>query len=387
MSTHVEDQQGNGSSGRRTIRAAVLERLDAERPFEQSRPLTVGEVELDPPAGRELLVQIEAAGICHSDLSVVDGVRPRPVPMLLGHEACGRVIATGPEVTDLAVGQRIVMTFLPRCGECDACRTDGVRPCTTGSVSNGTGDLIGGGSRLSRGGERVHHHLGVSGFATHAVVDERSVVPVGDDVPPAIAAVMGCAVLTGGGAVINAGRPVAGDTVVVVGLGGVGMAALLTALALEDVRVVGVDASDDKLVTARELGAHEALSPAEAVERGLEAAVVIEAAGSARAFETAVALTGPGGRTVTVGLPPESAMASVSPLRLVAGGRSIIGSYLGSAVPSRDIPVFVEMWRAGRLPVEHLITSTISLDDVNRGMDDLADGRALRQVIEFGTDA
>ncbi|MET1133795.1 MAG: alcohol dehydrogenase catalytic domain-containing protein [Aeromicrobium sp.] len=386
MRTQVEDQQETTGTTRR-IRAAVLERLDAPRPFARSRPLTIGEVDLDPPAGREVLVRVEAAGICHSDLSVVDGVRPRPVPMLLGHEACGRVVEVGPDVRDVSVGQRVVMTFLPRCGTCDACRTDGVRPCTAGSASNATGDLIGGGSRLRRDGERVHHHLGVSGFATHAVVDERSVVPVGDDVPPAIAAVMGCAVLTGGGAVINAGRPVEGDTVVVVGLGGVGMAALLTALAVLGVRVVAVDAAEDKLVAAREFGAHEAWSPAEAVERGIEAAVVIEAAGSARAFETAVALTGPGGRTVTVGLPPEAAMASVSPLRLVAGGRSIIGSYLGSAVPSRDIPVFVEMWRAGRLPVERLITSTISLDDVNQGMDDLADGRALRQVIDFGVDA
>ena len=183
---------------------------------------------------------------------------------------------------------------------------------------------------------------------------------------------------------LNAGRPRAGETVAVVGLGGVGMAAVLTALALDDVRVVGIDPAADKLDQARALGDVEALTPAEAEERGLEADVVVEAAGNARAFETAVAVTGPGGRTVTVGLPPADAVARVSPLRLVAGGRSIVGSYLGSAVPSRDIPRFVEMWRAGRLPVERLITSTISLEDVNQGMDDLAEGRALRQVIDLG---
>ncbi|WP_090967911.1 alcohol dehydrogenase catalytic domain-containing protein [Nocardioides exalbidus] len=365
------------------ITAAVLEVLGAKRPYASSTPLTVAELDLEPPTGREVLVRMEAAGICHSDLSVVDGNRPRPVPMLLGHEACGRVEAVGPDATQVMVGQRVVMTFLPRCGECDGCRTDGIRPCVRGSASNEAGHLIGGGSRLSRGGEPVSHHLGVSGFATHAVVDERSVVPVDDDVPPGVAAVLGCAVLTGGGAVLNAGRPRPGDTVAVVGLGGVGMAALLTALSVDDVTVVGVDAAPDKVAAARDLGAHRALAPAEAVEQGLAADVVIEAAGNVRAFETAVEVTGPGGRTVTVGLPPAAALASISPLRLVAGGRSIIGSYLGSAVPSRDIPAFVELWRAGRLPVERLITSTIALADVNEGMDDLADGRALRQVIAF----
>ncbi len=364
------------------ITAAVLETLGAERPYATSTPLTVGEVDLAGPVGREVLVRIEAAGICHSDLSVVDGNRPRPVPMLLGHEACGRVEAVGPDAV-LPVGQRVVMTFLPRCGECEGCRTDGIRPCVVGSASNEAGHLIGGGSRITRDGAPVSHHLGVSGFASHAVVDERSVVAVDDDVPPGVAAVMGCAVLTGGGAVLNAGRPNPGDTVAVVGLGGVGVAALLTALSVDDVTVVGIDADPAKLDVARDLGAHSVLGPAEAIESGLAADVVIEAAGNVPAFETAVAVTGPGGRTVTVGLPPAAAMAAVSPLRLVAGGRSIIGSYLGSAVPSRDIPAFVALWRDGRLPVERLISSHIPLAEVNRGMDDLADGRALRQIIDF----
>ncbi|MCR4514061.1 alcohol dehydrogenase catalytic domain-containing protein [Aeromicrobium sp. 50.2.37] len=367
------------------VRAAVLERLGSSRPFTRSAPLTVSELDLEPPRGREVLVRIEAAGICHSDLSVVDGNRPRPVPMLLGHEACGRVEATGPDAGDWPVGQRVVMTFLPRCGECAGCLTDGVRPCLVGSRSNEVGELIGGGSRLRREGSPVAHHLGVSGFASHAVVDERSLVAVDDDVPPGVAAVLGCAVLTGGGAVLNAGRPRPGETVAVVGLGGVGMAAVLTALALDGVRVVGIDPAADKLDQARALGHVEGLTPAEAEAQALEADVVVEAAGNVRAFETAVAVTGPGGRTVTVGLPAAGAMAQVSPLRLVAGGRSIIGSYLGSAVPSRDIPVFVDLWRQGRLPVERLISSTIALDDVNQGMDDLADGRALRQIVDLRT--
>ena len=161
------------------------------------------------------------------------------------------------------------------------------------------------------------------------------------------------------------------------------MAAVITALALDDVEVVGVDAVPDKLARARHLGAHRVLTPEEAGISGLTAAVVIEAAGSVRAFELAVGLTGPGGRTVTVGLPAPTALASISPLALVAGGRSIIGSYLGSAVPDRDIPIFVDLWRAGRLPVEALVTETIALEDINAGMDKLADGLAIRQVILF----
>lgn len=365
------------------IRGAVLEEIGRARPYTESRPLSVGELELAPPGPGELLVRIEAAGLCHSDLSVVDGNRVRPVPMLLGHEAAGVVEEAGAGVADVPVGQRLVMTFLPRCGDCDACATNGLTPCVPGSAANAAGTLMGGECRLSRDGHPIHHHLGVSGFATHAVVDRRSVVPVPADVPAVVASLLGCAVLTGGGAVINAGRPRPGDTVAVVGLGGVGMAAVLTALAQHDVHVVGVDRLPDKLERARALGAHDAYTPDEARDRGLKAAVVIEAVGHPRALETAVDLTAPGGRTVTVGLPTPDARVSLSPLDFVAEGRSLIGSYLGSAVPSREIPHFVGLWRTGRLPVESLVSSTITLDEINSGMDALADGKAVRQVIVF----
>lgn len=368
------------------IRGAVLEEIGRARPYAASRPLTVGDLDLAPPGDGEVLLRLSAAGLCHSDLSVVDGNRVRPVPMLLGHEAAGTVEALGPGVTGLRAGEQVVATFLPRCGECDGCLTDGVRPCVPGTASNTAGTLLGGDRRLTRDGLAVHHHLGVSGFATHAVVDVRSLVRVDSDVPPAVAALLGCAVLTGGGAVLNTRRPQPGSTVAVVGLGGVGMAAVLTALAHDDVRVVAVDAVPAKLSTARELGAHAVLRPDEVADGGLRAALVIEAAGNVRAFETAVALTAPGGSTVTVGLPAPDARAAVALTALVAEGRSIIGSYLGSAVPARDIPVFVDLWRSGRLPVERLVSSTITLDEVNAGMDALADGLAVRQVIDLAAE-
>ncbi len=369
------------------IDAAVLVESGRTRPYAQSRPIVITELDLDAPGPGEIGVRIEAAGVCHSDLSVVDGNRPRPLPMALGHEAAGIVEALGEGVDDIEIGTRVVMAFLPRCGECIECATDGRLPCAPGSAANNAGTLLGGGKRLhGADGSEVFHHLGVSGFATHVVVDRRSAVAVGADVPPEVAAVLGCAVLTGGGAVINAGKPSPGDTVMVVGLGGVGMAAVLTAVSLGVGDVIAVDTLPEKLAAATAAGAGAVFTPGELVERGITAEVVIEAAGNARAFETAVAATAPGGITVTVGLPPADARSSISPLGLTAQARTIVGSYLGSAVPSRDIPIYEQLWREGRLPVEQLISSRIDLDDINAAMDSLADGAAIRQVIVFGQD-
>jgi alcohol dehydrogenase len=212
------------------------------------------------------------------------------------------------------------------------------------------------------------------------------VVRVDPDIPAEVAALLGCAVLTGGGAVINSAKPEPGETVMVVGLGGVGMAAVLVALSLGH-HVIGVDGVEQKLATARDCGVTETYTPQQLLDSGVRAPVVIEAAGNARAFETALAATAAGGRTVTVGLPAPEARATISPLLLTAEARTIIGSYLGSAVPSRDIPLFAQLWREGRLPVEKLISSRIRLDQLNEAMDALAEGRALRQLIVFEPEA
>lgn len=367
----------------RTIRGAVLNTLGAEAPYASSRPISVDTLTLGEPGAQELLVRIEAASICHSDLSVVNGSRPRPVPMLLGHEAAGIVEQLGDGVTDLALGQRVVLTFLPRCGECAQCATDGRLPCSAGSRTNEAGTLLTGSLHLSRNGEEVKHHLGCSGFAEYAVVDRRSVVPVGADVPADIAAVLGCAVLTGGGAVLNAAKLEAHQSIAVVGLGGVGMAALLTALGIGPREVYAIDANDAKLELAREWGVTAALTPQQAVEQGVTADIVIEAVGHPRAFETAYHLIGFGGTLVTVGLPAPGAMSEIEPLKLTARAQQVIGSYLGSAVPSRDIPKFEQLWREGKLPLERLISGEIALEDINEGMDALAAGTVLRQIIRM----
>lgn len=367
----------------RTIRGAVLNEIGATAPFAETRPITIDTLTLEGPAENEVLVRIEAASICHSDLSVVNGSRPRPVPMLLGHEAAGIVEEIGSGVTDVQLGQRVVLTFLPRCGECRECLTDGKLPCSRGSQTNETGTLLDGSEHLHRGSESVKHHLGCSGFAEYAVVDRRSIVPVGDDVPADLAAVLGCAVLTGGGAVLNAAQLTSEHSVAVVGLGGVGMAALLTALGVGPREVIAVDSNESKLELAREWGASVAVTPAEAVEQGITADVVIEAVGHPRAFETAFKMIGFGGTLVTVGLPAPGAESSIEPLKLTARAQTVIGSYLGSAVPSRDIPKFEQLWREGKLPLERLISDTIDLDDINEGMDALAAGTVLRQIIRF----
>ncbi|MGK0715451.1 alcohol dehydrogenase catalytic domain-containing protein [Leucobacter sp. W1153] len=368
------------------ITGAVLKQSGLARPYATSLPVNIVEVDLAPPGLGEILIRVETAGLCHSDLSVVNGSRQRPLPMLLGHEAAGIVAELGEGVTDLEVGQRVVTVFLPRCEICPSCLTGGKLPCEAGTRSNTEGVLPSGELRLGQNGEPIKHHLGVSAFATHAVVDRRSVVPVGADVPPQVAAVLGCAVLTGGGAVKNAGALEPGQDVIVVGLGGVGMAAILTAVAITSAaggRVIGVDSIPEKLEAALAMGADDAATPEDAVARLLRAPVVIEAAGHPRAFETAVALTAPGGITVTAGLPSPDATSTITPLTITAEARTIVGSYLGSSVPARDIPEYEQMWREGVLPVEKLTSSTVPLAELNHALDVLDEGRAIRQMISF----
>ena len=365
------------------ITGAVLEEVGRPGPGRETRPLTVGELDLEGPRAGEVLVQMEAAGVCHSDLSVVDGNRPRPVPMLLGHEACGRVTELGAGVTDLGVGQRVVMTFLPRCGACAGCATDGRMPCGPGRRATPPASCSAAGRGCRRDGRPMHHHLGVSAFATHAVVDTRSVVAVDDDVTTAVATVLGCAVLTGGGALLNAAPPEPGQCVMVVGLGGVGMAAVLTAVALGRGGRRGRRRGRGQARPGPGARGDDGARPDELEARGVRGRRRRRGGRQRAGVRGGAGGHLPGGRTVTVGLPNAAARASVSPLQLVAEARTVIGSYLGSAVPSRDIPVFAQWWREGRLPVEALVSSRIGLDDVNRAMDELAAGRAVRQLIEL----
>jgi len=366
----------------RTITAAVLNQSgNNPAPYGTGKPLDVKSVELADPLPGELLVRIDAAGLCHSDLSVINGDRPRPMPMALGHEAAATVLALGdPDERGIAVGDRVVLVFLPSCGQCVACQSGEGYLCPNGAAANGKGELMRGGFRLSCDGRHVHHHLGVSAFASHAVVDRRSVVKVDADIPPETAALFGCAVLTGVGAVMNTAAVRPGESVLIYGLGGVGLAALLGALASGAQPVYAVDPSAEKRALALELGAAGAFAPGDEGP-ALGADVVVETVGKAVVLATAYRAARRGGRIVTVGLPNPSESLSINALSLVADGKTLMGSYMGSSIPSRDIPRYVALWRAGRLPVEKLLTSISPLSEINALMDKLASGAAIRQVV------
>jgi len=369
------------------ITAAVLDRIGQSGPYAETRPLRLAEIDLAPPLPGELLVRIEAAGLCHSDLSVINGDRPRPMPMAIGHEAVATVIAVGDlQASDLVAGDRVVLSFLPACGRCPACAAGEGYMCAVGAQANGEGRLLLGGSRLCEHDHPVHHHLGVSAFASHAVIDRRSAVKIPPDIPVEIAALFGCAVLTGVGAVLNTAALRAGESVVVYGLGGVGLSALLGALAGGGQPVIAIDPMPAKRALAIELGAAAAFDPSEADEGvvatlGGKPDVVIETVGKAVVLASAYALARRGGRIVTVGLPNPAELLSIPAVSLVADGKTLMGSYMGSSIPARDVPRYIALWRAGRLPVEKLLTSVSPLADINGLLDELASGRAIRQIV------
>jgi len=372
------------------IKAAVLEKMGAATPYEKSKPLAIQEVELDPPGHGEVLVRMKAAGLCHSDLSVIDGNRPRPTPMVLGHEAAGVVQEIGSGVYDLVVGDHVVMVFVPSCGHCLPCSEGRPALCEPGAAANGAGTLLSGERRLHRNGGDVHHHLGVSAFAEYATVSRRSLIKIDRELPLDEAALFGCAVLTGVGAVINTARVAAGSSVAVIGLGGVGLSSLLGAVAVGARRVVAVDLSDEKLGLARQLGATDTFNAggANAVEEiraatggGVEFA--FEMAGSVRAMDLAYKITRRGGTTVTAGLPPPNHTFALPQVNLVAEERTVKGSYIGTCVPNRDLPRYIELYRRGKLPVDRLMSGRLKLDEINVGFDRLHEGKAVRQVIVF----
>jgi len=372
------------------IKAAVLRNMSMPAPYADSRPLQITEVELDPPGFGEVLVRIRAAGLCHSDLSVINGDRPRALPMVLGHESSGEVVEVGAGVSDLQAGDHVAMVFVPSCGCCHPCLEGRPALCEPGAAANTQGTLLGGARRLHAGDEYLNHHTGVSCFAEYAVVSRRSCVKVNVELSHREAALFGCAVLTGAGAVLNRARVKAGDDVAIVGLGGVGLSALLAAVAAGARRVVAVDLSDEKLTLARELGATHTVNPKQVKSdddlydlSGGRVQYGLDMAGAVPAFETAYKLTRRGGATITSGLPNPKLGFSLSLSQMVGEEREIRGSYLGSGVPAIDIGRYIDLYKAGRLPVDKMMGKSFTLEQINEGFDELATGGNLRDAIVF----
>lgn len=370
------------------VKSAVLRERGLEHPYAKTQPIHIESLELDPPGREEVLIQIKAASLCHSDLSVIDGSRPRPLPMALGHEASGVVKEVGEGVTDLKPGDHIVCVFIPSCGHCVPCQEGRPALCEPGARANEAGTLMNGDIRLHTSEESVNHHIGVSAFSDYAVVSRHSLIKVDQDIPFEHVALFGCAVITGVGAVVNTANITLGSTVAVVGLGGVGLSALLGAVSAGASKIIAVDLDEAKLTQAMKLGATDAFNSsdsdvAEAIRQATGGGLdyVFETAGAVPAMEVAYGITKRGGTTVTTGLPHPDHYFSFPYVSLTAEERTLKGSYVGSCVPSRDIPRFINLFKQGRLPVDKLHSDTIALDDINEGFDKLAEGKTSRIVI------
>jgi alcohol dehydrogenase len=366
-------------------------------PYAESRPLSIEWIDVAPPGPGEVQVKIRAAGLCHSDLSAINGDRPWSMPIVIGHEAAAEVVALGDGVHDLALGDHVVLIFRASCGSCGSCSVGRPALCGPGGEANAAGGLLGGYRRLRAvgqpgiGGEAdgpLYHHLGCSAFAELATVSRKSCVKIDPSLPWEIAALFGCAVLTGAGAVFNTARMEAGASAAVVGLGGVGFSSLLAAVASSAKAVVAVDMLPSKLELARSLGAtHTFLATdpdvisqvKEVTGGGVDYA--FEMAGNVKALELAYRITARGGTTVTAGLPNPGAKWELQAVSLIAEERTLKGSYVGSCIPTRDVPRFVAMYQQGKLPVDRLLSERIGFDDINAALDRLHTGASIRQVL------
>ncbi|WP_170991041.1 alcohol dehydrogenase catalytic domain-containing protein [Herbidospora galbida] len=362
------------------MRAALLERVGA--------PLVVRDLDLAPPGPEEVLVKVEAAGVCHSDQHYLAGDLKCPLPVVPGHEGAGVIEAVGPGVTRFRPGDRVCLMWRPRCGQCRNCVVGRPALCEAAGIMVGSGGLLDGTTRLSAEGEKVHHLLGVSCFAEYCVVSERAVVPVPDGVPPEIAAIAGCAVITGVGAVLNAIGECAGDGVVIFGAGGVGLSAVLGAVLAGANPIIVVDVVAERLETAERLGATHVVDASAADVAAALADIrpggaewAIEAIGRPDTLETAFEALRPGGTLVAVGLGKVGQTFNVPVNLLVQREKRVIGSLYGSANPLVDLPKIFELYLAGRLPLDLLIGRRYRLDQINEAFADLTGGAVGRGVI------
>jgi S-(hydroxymethyl)glutathione dehydrogenase/alcohol dehydrogenase len=360
------------------VRAAVLYEFDA--------PLVVEELELDPPKAGEVLVRMAASGVCHSDLHVVKGIHPTDLPVVLGHEGAGIVEEVGPEVRGLSPGDHVLLSWLPYCGHCAQCVRGRLNRCENVAWYDAT--LEDGTCRFHRNGQRIHHY-NTSSFAERSVVPAQTAVRVDPDLPLSELALMGCAVMTGVGAVLNTARVRPGDTVAVVGCGGVGLNAVQGARIAGASRIVAVDVVRSKLDLALELGATDAVDagegdPVEAVRDLVPGGVdhAFEALGRPETIETTLGLTGRGGQSVLIGMAPPDARVPLDALTVTLEERCVRGSWYGSCVPLRDFPLLVDLYRDGRLRLDPMIVRC-GLDDVNEAFSRMEAGETARSVIVY----
>lgn len=368
------------------MKAAVLR--------QPGQPMTIEDVDLAEPRAGEVEVRVQAAGVCHSDLHYMTGDLPTRLPIVLGHEGAGVVERVGPGVTRVAPGDPVVLMWRPRCGHCAFCSAGRPALCTSAKRQVSTGGLLDGTSRLSADGSPVHHFLGVSCFAERAVLAQESVIPIPDGTPPAVAALIGCAVVTGVGAVLNVLGAGAGRSVLVMGAGGVGLSAVMGADLVGAYPIVVADVAPDKLELARRVGAtHTVEVGGTAVDDAVREICpdgvdwAFDAVGKAGTVQAAMASLRTGGTTVAIGLGPAGATVAIPLNDLVQREKRLIGSLYGSANTLTQVPRLLELYAAGRLDLDALVGRTYRLEEINDAYDALVDGAVGRAVILPGAAA
>ncbi len=360
------------------IRAAVLHAVGT--------PMTVEQVELAEPGPNEVRVRMVAAGVCHSDLHVIKGELRQKLPIVLGHEGAGIVEAVGADVKHVQPRQRVVLSWIPGCGECYYCQHDQAHLCDKG-------DPLAGSSRISLNGQPVSHFLSTSAFAEAVIVQEGGVIPIGEEVPLETAALISCGVSTGIGAVMNAARVPEGASVAVFGCGGVGLNVLQGARLAGADPIIAIDRMPAKLGMAREFGATHTIDASDpetdivkavrSLTSGRGADFAFEAIGNTAVLQTAFGSIRKGGTVVAVGLPPVDQKLDLRGLALVLQEKSIIGSLYGSASPSQQIPRLLNLYQDGKLLLDELISHRFTLDQINEAFETLERGEMKRGLIVF----
>lgn len=343
------------------------------------------ELEISAPIGREVLLNVKASGLCHSDLTLSRNDFGYPLPAVFGHEISGVVAAVGPQVTDVAVGDHVVGCLVQYCGACEKCLTGRLYQCYNPDSTLRTADQP---PRLSEHGTPVLSAFGLGGFAQQALVHENQLVKVPHEVPFAQAALLGCGVVTGAGAVLNTANVQAGDTVVIIGAGGVGLNAINGAVVAGATTIIAVDIAPEKLETARRFGATNTINSIETdaaaavmeiTGRGADA--VFDFVGATPVTEQAVTMLAPGGGLFIVGIGNPTHNISQNIVSLITQQKRIQGVYMGSTTPKRDIPMYAKLYLEGRFELDALISQEISLDEINEGYEALKDPEVSRVVI------
>lgn len=359
------------------VRAAVLPAVGA--------PLEIAEIDLPAPGPGQVRVRLAAAGVCHSDLSLSDGTMRVPVPAVLGHEGAGTVVSVGEGVTGVAPGDGVVLNWAPSCGSCHACSMGEVWLCA--NALTGAGDVY---ARRASDGSDLHPGLNVAAFAEETVVAAGCVLPVPDGVPLTDAALLGCAVLTGYGAVHHSARVRPGETVAVFGVGGVGLATLQAARIAGASQIIAVDVSPEKESLAREAGATDYVVASDTTAREIRSRtgkqgvdVAVECVGRAVTIRAAWDSTRRGGRTTVVGIGGKDQQVTFNALEIFHWGRTLSGCVYGNSDPEVDLPVLAEHVRAGRLDLGMLVTERIDLEGIPGAFENMVAGKGGRALVVF----